>query len=70
MYEKDGIELTEQDVALNAQMVGMSPGDWATQNGFTLIEGKTTVPGITTPPTGPGKQTPAGESRLGITLLE
>ena len=70
MYEKDGIELTEQDVALNAQMVGMSPGDWATKNGFTLIEGKTTVPGVTTPPTGPGKQTPAGESRLGITLLE
>jgi hypothetical protein len=77
MYIKDGIELTPEDVAYNASIAGVSPEQWVEENEFNTVEetdplkeGKTTVPEDTTPPTGPGLPTPAGESRLGITLLE
>ena len=71
MYEKNGVQLSAYDVEFNAKISGISPSEWAAQNGFTLVEeGKTTVPEETTPPTEPVKTTAAGDSSLADTSLE
>ena len=68
----NGEETLSKEIAQSyADKLSMSLTEWATEFGWdTLEEGKTAVPEDTTPPTGPGLATPAGESRLGITLLE
>jgi len=71
MYQKDGRIISLEQAQAAAKRKELSLDGWLEQNGFSLVnEGKTTVPKETTPPTGPGMPTPAGESRLGITLLE
>jgi hypothetical protein len=70
MYEKDGRKISAMQAEYAAEGKGLSLEDWLSETGFAPVAGKTTVPEDTTPPTGPGLATPAGESRLGITLLE
>jgi len=70
MYEKEGNTITIEEARLAAMNLGLSLEGWSSKYGWAQSAGKTTVPEDTTPPTGPGLATPAGESRLGITLLE
>jgi chloramphenicol 3-O-phosphotransferase len=63
-------EISLEEAQLNGSLFGLSAQEWAAQEGWTIVGGKTTVPAETTPPMGPGKPTPAGDSSLGITLLE
>ena len=70
MYKNGSETISLEDAQAAAEFVGMEVQDWANEFGWSE-EGKTTVPGETTPPTEPEKtETSAGESSSDDSLLE
>ena len=70
MYTKGDKTLSPESALDTAQAIGLTVEEWANKYGWSLSEGKTAVPGDTTPPTGPEKKTAAGDSSLADTSLE
>ena len=68
MYKNGEDSISIEEATSSANLLGLSVEQWATQYGWSL-EGKTTVPGETTPPTEPVKTTAAGDSSLADTSL-
>ena len=70
MYKNGSETISLEDAQAAAEFVGMEVQDWANEFGWSE-EGKTPVPGETTPPTEPEKtETSAGESSSDDSLLE
>ena len=70
MYTKGDKTLSLESALDTAQAIGLTVEEWANKYGWSLSEGKTTVPGDMTPPTEPEKKTAAGDSSLADTSLE
>jgi len=70
MYTKGDKTLSPESALDTAQAIGLTVEEWANKYGWSLSEGKTTVPGDMTPPTEPEKKTAAGDSSLADTSLE
>ena len=69
MYKNGEDTISIAEATSSADLLGLSVENWANEYGWSL-EGKTTVPAETTPPTGPVKETAAGDSSLADTSLE
>ena len=69
MYKNGEDTISIAEATSSAELLDLSVEDWANEYGWSL-EGKTTVPGDTTPPTEPEKKTAAGDSSLADTSLE
>lgn len=69
MYKNGEDSISIEEATSSANLLGLSVEQWAAQYGWSL-EGKTTVPEETTPPTEPVKTTAAGDSSLADTSLE
>ena len=65
MYQKDGRVVSLEDAQAAANRLNLSLDNWVAQTGYAPVEGKTTVPQETIPPTEPVKKTPAGDSSSG-----
>ena len=70
MYTDGTENFSEIYIQQWAELEGISISDLLLKNGIKKAEGKTTVPGETTPPTEPEKKTAAGDSSLADTSLE
>jgi len=69
-FDKSGNEIALDSLQIGAEASDMELLEYMNEFGFTSDEGKTTVPGNTTPPTEPEKKTAAGDSSLADTSLE
>jgi len=66
MYTKGDKTLSPESALDTAQAIGLTVEEWANKYGWSLSEGKTTVPGDMTPPTDSTNGTRKEDGRWGF----